>query len=97
MSSDDEFAMSDGSVIDVDDDSVFGGDDENQAVNRVQAIKQATLERPAVLHASTNEGKKKKKRVEEIYQKKTQLEHILLRPDTYSKSVRRDGRTHSHQ
>ena len=26
-----------------------------------------------------------KKTVEQIYQKKTQLEHILLRPDTYSK------------
>ena len=31
------------------------------------------------------EGKKKDKRlsVERIYQKKSQLEHILLRPDTY--------------
>lgn len=29
----------------------------------------------------------KTKRVEEIYQKKTQLEHILLRPDTYIGSV----------
>lgn len=27
----------------------------------------------------------KTKTVEEIYQKKTQLEHILARPDTYSK------------
>ena len=27
------------------------------------------------------------KTVEQIYQKKTQLEHILLRPDTYSKSI----------
>lgn len=27
----------------------------------------------------------KGKTVEEIYQKKTQLEHILARPDTYSK------------
>ena len=34
-------------------------------------------------------GKKKDKRlsVERIYQKKTQLEHILLRPDTYIGSV----------
>lgn len=30
---------------------------------------------------------KKKKTIEETYQKKTQLEHILLRPDTYSKSL----------
>jgi DNA topoisomerase II len=28
---------------------------------------------------------KSNKTIEEIYQKKTQLEHILLRPDTYSK------------
>ena len=27
---------------------------------------------------------KKSKTIEETYQKKTQLEHILLRPDTYS-------------
>ena len=28
-----------------------------------------------------------KKTIEQIYQKKTQLEHILLRPDTYIGSV----------
>jgi DNA topoisomerase-2 len=28
-----------------------------------------------------------KKTIEEVYQKKTQLEHILLRPDTYVGSV----------
>lgn len=31
--------------------------------------------------------KKKRLSVERIYQKKTQLEHILLRPDTYIGSV----------
>lgn len=31
---------------------------------------------------------KSTKTVEEIYQKKTQLEHILLRPDTYSKLLK---------
>ena len=31
--------------------------------------------------------KKKRMSVERIYQKKTQLEHILLRPDTYIGSV----------
>jgi len=40
-----------------------------------------------VLSESTNSKKPKsskgKKTVEQIYQKKTQLEHILLRPDTY--------------
>ena len=31
-------------------------------------------------------AKSKQKTVEETYQKKSQLEHILLRPDTYSES-----------
>ena len=35
-------------------------------------------------NAPAAKPKGKKKTVEEIYQKKTQLEHILLRPDTYS-------------
>lgn len=45
----------------------------------------------SILTSSTNvandvpSSKGGKKTVEEIYQKKTQLEHILLRPDTYSK------------
>lgn len=34
-----------------------------------------------------SKGSKKKLSVERIYQKKTQLEHILLRPDTYIGSV----------
>lgn len=39
--------------------------------------------------AATDKGvkNKKKKTVEETYQKKSQLEHILLRPDTYIGSV----------
>lgn len=32
----------------------------------------------------------RKKTIEEIYQKKTQLEHILLRPDTYIGSIEHD-------
>ena len=32
---------------------------------------------------------KKKKAIEDIYKKKTQLEHILLRPDTYVGSTER--------
>ncbi|OTF69386.1 hypothetical protein BLA29_014182, partial [Euroglyphus maynei] len=37
-------------------------------------------------------GQKQKKRpsIERIYQKKTQLEHILLRPDTYIGSVEKE-------
>lgn len=44
----------------------------------------------AVESAATAEAKGAKKgkvEVEKIYQKKTQLEHILLRPDTYVGSV----------
>ncbi len=37
-------------------------------------------------------GNKKRMSVERIYQKKTQLEHILLRPDTYIGSVERTDR-----
>lgn len=34
-----------------------------------------------------NAGGGKNKSIEETYTKKTQLEHILLRPDTYSKFI----------
>lgn len=36
---------------------------------------------------SNNKSDSKKMSVERVYQKKTQLEHILLRPDTYIGSV----------
>ena len=36
-------------------------------------------------------AKDKRLSVERIYQKKTQLEHILLRPDTYIGSVEKDS------
>src|SRR6266542_963393 len=40
------------------------------------------------VEASSSRAKnQKEKTVEEVYQKKTQLEHILLRPDTYVGSV----------
>jgi DNA topoisomerase-2 len=37
--------------------------------------------------AASAGGSSKKQTLEKIYQKKTQLEHILLRPDTYIGSV----------
>jgi len=81
MASDDDFSMSMGG----DGDDSFLGDDENQTANRIHAVKAAmTDDKPAVLYASTNDSKKPKT-VEETYKKKTPLEHILLRPDTYSK------------
>lgn len=87
MSSDDDFMMD----VESDGEDSFIGGEENNAVGRVQGVKAAAAatSKPPVLHASTNAStnasKKKKKPVEEMYQKKTQLEHILLRPDTYSK------------
>jgi len=44
-----------------------------------------------VLSKGTAAGGKSSKKlsVERIYQKKTQLEHILLRPDTYVGSIER--------
>ena len=40
-----------------------------------------------VLGASSVVNKAQGRAVEDIYQKKTQLEHILLRPDTYVGSI----------
>ena len=48
--------------------------------------------RPNVASSSGNVGKKEKT-IEERYQKKTQLEHILLRPDTYIGSVEPDQKS----
>ena len=41
----------------------------------------------ADLSLEEEQGSKKRLSVERIYQKKSQLEHILLRPDTYIGSV----------
>ncbi|KAI3643553.1 hypothetical protein MP228_013108 [Amoeboaphelidium protococcarum] len=43
--------------------------------------------RPAAQPTASNGQNQKSKTIEEIYQKKSQLEHILLRPDTYIGSV----------
>ena len=42
---------------------------------------------PNLVNSTANAANDSNKRVEEIYQKKTQLEHILLRPDTYIGSI----------
>lgn len=41
----------------------------------------------APLQSASKNYSEENKTVEEIYQKKTQLEHILLRPDTYIGSI----------
>lgn len=46
------------------------------------------MERPEDIFISVDAAQKNKRlSVERIYQRKTQLEHILLRPDTYVGSV----------
>ena len=57
-------------------DNNFGNDSFSNAENEKP---------PTGTAAAASKGKKKT--VEEIYQKKTQLEHIILRPDTYIGSV----------
>ena len=47
-----------------------------------KAAKPKAAPRPALSESSTHNAGQGKA-IEEIYQKKTQLEHILLRPDTY--------------
>jgi hypothetical protein len=94
MSSDDDFAMIESDYDN--DDSIMLDDEENQpsSTSKTTATAKkvstttttAATSKPPVLHTATNnDDTKKKKTVEEIYQKKSQLEHILLRPDTYSK------------
>lgn len=81
-----------------DDDSDASFDEENVVVasKPKAAAKKSSASKKSVLAPSKNvdnvpkakasgKGGKGKKTIEEIYQKKTQLEHILLRPDTYSK------------
>ena len=48
----------------------------------VQGKGKAAVKSSKVLQPTTSHNASKKA-IEDIYQKKTQLEHILLRPDTY--------------
>ena len=52
-----------------------------------EKMKQAENSTAATQNGETNGGANKRLSVERIYQKKSQLEHILLRPDTYIGSV----------
>ena len=59
---------------------------------KASAPKKASSKDPTPAEAMTTPDRKvdkseKRLSVERIYQKKTQLEHILLRPDTYIGSV----------
>ncbi|KII69787.1 DNA topoisomerase 2-beta [Thelohanellus kitauei] len=51
---------------------------------------QQTLKSEGFLRVTIRRMTTKKKNVEEIYQKKTQIEHILIRPDTYIGSTSLD-------
>jgi len=87
-----DFSMYD-DESDFDSEASFMSDDENVAPPSKKGSKPAQLTE-AVLSPNKNAGNvtakgKGKKTIEEIYQKKSQLEHILLRPDTYIGSVER--------
>lgn len=62
-------------------------DDVYESGELSSASHQGTNQQSDVQHAVTSSGRKKVKTIEERYQKKTQLEHILLRPDTYVGSL----------
>ena len=78
---------SNASASNFDDDEDFDGDDENAHPNAKKAKTNSSGKKSAAAAAATTSSKQKKKTIEETYQKKTQLEHILLRPDTYIGSV----------
>ena len=58
--------------------------DEFELPTTKNAIKKKTKRTP-LQQQFPPENDENKPTIEQIYQKKTQLEHILLRPDTYSK------------
>lgn len=51
------------------------------------AIDEDSIPSSPAISTGSGTGTPKSKTIEEIYQKKSQLEHILLRPDTYIGSV----------
>lgn len=80
----------------MEDESFYGSDEENVAppMKGSKPASKTTKKTLQVLSPNHNAGNvpqgnktSKKKTVEEMYQKKTQLEHILIRPDTYIGSV----------
>eukprot|EP01083_Nonionella_stella_P044897 120777_1 len=48
---------------------------------------------PSPVKTAKSNGKSKKRSVEEVYQKKTPREHVLLRPDTYIGSTQSETKT----
>jgi len=52
---------------------------------KASASTAATMKAPLGESSSSINAGEEGRSIEQIYQKKTQLEHILLRPDTYSK------------
>ena len=74
-------------------DDVFEMSDEENVAPPSKGSKPASKKSKAIAVLSPNKNKgnvnasaaekKKNKTVEQMYQKKTQLEHILIRPDTY--------------
>ncbi|KAL7543375.1 hypothetical protein ACHAXR_013102 [Thalassiosira sp. AJA248-18] len=68
--------------FELDNDSDIEFDDENYNPNQKTAAAKGKAA-PTKTAAPAKKSSKTKKTIEQTYQKKTQLEHILLRPDTY--------------
>jgi hypothetical protein len=66
-----------------------GGENEKVASKPTKAVSRAPLQPRSEFDSDANiaQAKNNDKTIEETYQKKTQLEHILLRPDTYVGSI----------
>lgn len=99
MSDSEDFDMEVESISEEDVFSEASSDEENVQVSaKTKAIKKGTTTTKAtakvlsetktnIMKSSGSGNASKTKTVEETYQKKSQLEHILLRPDTYIGSV----------
>lgn len=69
--------------FDNDVDSSFDEENFNPNQKKAAAVKSSKKNETAKPKAAVTKAKAPGKTIEETYQKKTQLEHILLRPDTY--------------
>jgi len=78
-----DMLMDDESEFDVDSESDMSFDVENYNPNQTKAAKGGGKAATKSAAPAKKPAKKGGKTIEQTYQKKTQLEHILLRPDTY--------------
>lgn len=86
---DDESDVSDASFMSEDEENVAPPVAKSKKGSMPASATERSVLSPNKNLANTSKKAGKNKTIEETYQKKTQLEHILLRPDTYIGSVER--------